>query len=144
MYAARTVSTYGWEEVVAVEADVRVFHFSTVLGEKHSACSWSIPHTQNVTLLQSRATRSGSEGIVVRLITVGMIAHRILTEAGKSERGVWLGRKTDGDVGSGREIEHLYLPVIYLIQLGKRQIRLDGCRRRRIRQESDLRPRVNQ
>jgi hypothetical protein len=61
----------------------------------------------------------------------------------KTEGGVWLGRETYGDICGLRKIEHLDLPIIYLVQLGERQVGLNRRLRRRIWQESELCPRMN-
>ena len=70
MNAARPVRTYCGEEVVAVKADVRILHLAAVLGEEHRACPRTIPHSENIALLQCGAARSGSERPVVRFVAV--------------------------------------------------------------------------
>jgi hypothetical protein len=125
MYAAWTIGAYSWEEVVAVKSNKRILEFTTVSGEKDSPTPWPIAHTDDVTFLERRGQWRGCEGIIVGLVTVGVISDGVSRVTGKTEMGIWLCSQSNSNVCTFGEIEHFYFPVVDLVKFGKREVGLD-------------------
>ena len=125
MYAAWTIGAYSWEEVVTVKSNKRILEFTTVSGEKDSPTPWPIAHTDDVTFFERRSQRCGCEGIIVGLVTVGVISDRVSRVTGKTEMGIWLCSQADSNIGTFGEIKHFYFPIVDLVKFGKRKVGLN-------------------
>lgn len=144
MYAAWAIGAYSRKEVVTVKSNKRILEFTTVSGEKDSPTPWPIAHTDDVTFLERRSQRCGCEGIIVGLVTVGVISDRVSRVTGKTEMGIWLCSQADSNVCTFGEIEHFYFPVIDLVKFRKREVGLDRSSGSRVWEKGKLCSRMNQ
>jgi len=138
MYTARTVCTYGGKKIPFSEADESILHFATVACEKDSARARSIAYAENVPLLEPRAKRGGSEGVVVRFIARRMVSDREATMTRQTEGRIRFCSQTDRHNCGLGQIKHFDFPVVDFVELWQGKIGLHTRRRSRIWKKGDL------
>lgn len=82
MDTAGTIGADGWEEIPCIQANECIFSFATIASEEDCACAGTKSYAENITLSQWGTERGRGEGVIMRLVSIGMIGHRITIHAG--------------------------------------------------------------
>lgn len=124
MDAARAVCSNGGEQVPAIEANEGILHLASVSSVEYSSRSRAVATSQNIAFLEYWTERGGSEGIIMGLVAIRVVTNRVTTVAREAEWWVRFGGQPYCNVGSFGKVKHLDLPVVNLVQFGKRKVGL--------------------
>jgi hypothetical protein len=122
--AARAVCSNRREEVPAAEANEGILHLASVSSVEDGPCSGAIAAAQNIAFLEYWAEGGGSEGIIMGLVAIRVVTNRVTTVAREAERRIWLRCQPYCNVGRFWKVKHFDLPVVNLVEFGKRKVGL--------------------